>query len=208
MLLVVGLGNPEPKYALNRHNVGFMVLDELASRCRTEPFRRKFQGEIARIELGSGEGVLLKPLTYMNLSNNSVQPCAAFFKVPASEIVVVHDELDLPFGDVRLKFGGGHAGNNGVRSVIARLGTPDFARVRFGVGRPGPGFKGAVADWVLQDFSSAERNELPNLLKLAADCVLDVATRGFQAAANARNTRTKTQPDEPPRESPGRAPRR
>lgn len=208
MLLVVGLGNPEPKYGNNRHNVGFMVLDELAGRCRAEAFRRKFSGEIARAELGGVEAMLLKPLTYMNLSGDSVQPCAAFFKVAPAEIVVVHDEIDLPFGDVRLKFGGGHAGNNGLRSIIARLGTPDFARIRVGVGRPGPGFKGEVADWVLQDFSSPERSELPNTLKTAADSVLDIAARGFQAAANTRNTRPKKKQDTAAPDDPAAAKKR
>jgi PTH1 family peptidyl-tRNA hydrolase len=195
MLLVVGLGNPDRKYAGNRHNVGFMVLDELAAHVRAEPFQRKFSGELARASLGKTEALLLKPQTYMNLSGDSVQPCAAYFKVAPADVIVVHDELDLPFGDVRLKFGGGHAGNNGIRSLIARLGTPDFARVRVGIGRPGPGFKGEVADWVLQDFSSAERGELPNSLMAAVQSVLDIAARGFQAAANARNTRPKKKAD-------------
>ncbi|MBM4356899.1 MAG: aminoacyl-tRNA hydrolase [Deltaproteobacteria bacterium] len=201
MLLVVGLGNPDRKYAGNRHNVGFMVLDDLASEVRAEPFQRKFSGELARATLGKTEALLLKPQTYMNLSGDSVQPCAAFFKIAAADVVVVHDEIDLPFGEVRLKFGGGHAGNNGVRSLIARLGTPEFARVRVGVGRPGPGFKGEVADWVLQDFSGEERAALPNSLMAAVQSVLDIAARGFQAAANARNTRPKKKPseDSPPK---------
>ncbi len=177
-----------------------MVVDELAASCRAEPFRKKFSGEIARCELGKAEAMLLKPLTYMNLSGDSVQPCAAFFKVAPGDIVVVHDEIDLPFGDIRLKLGGGHAGNNGVRSIIQRLGTPDFARVRFGVGRPGPEFKGDVADWVLRGFSPDERRELPNYLKIAAQSVLDIATRGFEAAMNTRNTRPKK--GQPPPEKP------
>lgn len=203
MLLVVGLGNPERRYANNRHNVGFMVLDALHERVGAEPFRAKFSGELARAELQGTEAVLLKPMTFMNLSGDAVQPCAAFFKVPPARIVVVHDEIDLPFGDIRLKFGGGHAGNNGIRSVIHRLGTPDFARIRVGVGRPGPGFKGDVADWVLQDFSPEERSELPNCLKIAAESVLDIASRGFEAAMNARNTRSKTTPIEAAPTTPG-----
>lgn len=196
MLLVVGLGNPERKYAGNRHNVGFMALDELASKVSAEPFRRKFSGDIARATLGKAEAMLLKPMTFMNLSGDAVQPCAAFFKVAPSNVIVVHDEIDLPFGEVRLKFGGGHAGNNGVRSVILRLGTPEFARVRIGVGRPGPDFRGDVADWVLQDFTTAEKAELPNSLMAATESVLDIAARGFQAAANSRNTRPKKKPSE------------
>jgi PTH1 family peptidyl-tRNA hydrolase len=168
-----------------------MVLDELATLCRAEPFRQKFSGEIARCDLGKTEAMLLKPMTYMNLSGDSVQPCAAFFKVVPQDVLVIHDEIDLPFGDLRLKHGGGHAGNNGVRSVIQRLGTPDFCRLRFGVGRPGPDFKGDVADWVLRGFSPDERRELPNYLKSAAQTVLDIAARGFQAAMSSRNTRVK-----------------
>ena len=196
MLLVVGLGNPDRQYADNRHNVGFMVLDELAFQCRAEPFKRKFNGDIGRANIGPSEALLLKPMTYMNASGDSVQPCAAFFKVAPADILVVHDELDLEFGDLRLKFGGGHAGHNGVRSLIARLGTPDFQRVRVGVGRPTASFKGDVADWVLQDFASTERAELPNYLKNAAQTVLDIATRGFQTAMNARNTRLKNKQSE------------
>jgi len=203
MLLVVGLGNPEPKYAQNRHNVGFMAVDELASLTRAEAFRKKFSGEIARTTLGGVDAVLLKPLTYMNLSGDAVQPCAAFFKVAPAAVIVVHDELDLPFGEVRLKLGGGHAGHNGVRSVIARLGTPEFGRVRVGIGRPPESFKGDVADWVLQDFSSAERSDLPNSLRAAAQSVLDIAARGFRAAMNARNTRQKPKPEATPPDAPG-----
>jgi len=180
-----------------------MALDELASLTRAEVFRKKFSGEIARTSLAGVDAVLLKPLTYMNLSGDAVQPCAAFFKVAPADVLVVHDELDLPFGDVRLKFGGGHAGNNGVRSVIARLGTPDFGRVRIGIGRPGEGFKGDVADWVLQDFSSSERGELPNSLRAAAESVLSIAARGFRAAMNARNTRQKPTPEAAPPDAPG-----
>lgn len=207
MLLVVGLGNPEPKYARNRHNVGFMALDELAAETRAESFRPKFGGEIARATVAGTEAILLKPLTYMNLSGDSVQPCAAFFKIAPADIVVVHDELDLPFGDVRLKFGGGHAGNNGIRSVIARLGTPEFGRVRIGIGRPTAGFKGDVADWVLQDFSGAERDELPNSLKAAVESVVDIAARGFRAAMNARNTRQKPKADAARPDDPGVPPK-
>ena len=202
MMLIVGLGNPDRQYVDNRHNVGFMVVDELASACRAEPFKRKFNGDIARVNLGTAEAMLLKPMTFMNASGDSVQPCAAFFKVAPADILVVHDEIDLPFGDIRLKFGGGHAGNNGIRSVIARLGTPDFARVRVGVGRPDAKFKGDVADWVLQDFAGIERSELQDYLKNAAETVLDIAARGFQTAMNARNTRSKKKHDEATTDSP------
>jgi PTH1 family peptidyl-tRNA hydrolase len=146
--LVVGLGNPGREYASHRHNVGFLVVEELASRLRADAFRDKFSAQWTRGACRSGAAggdeqvVLLQPQTFMNESGRSVQPAAAFFKVEPGNVLVVHDELDLPFGDVRLKMGGGHAGHNGLRSIIQHLGTSDFPRLRFGVGRPPPGFRG------------------------------------------------------------------
>jgi PTH1 family peptidyl-tRNA hydrolase len=191
MLLVVGLGNPGSEYAAHRHNVGFMTVDELAERTAADPFRAKFSGEIARARLEQVDAWLLKPMTYMNRSGDSVQPCAAFFKIPAEDIIVIHDDLDLPLGTVRLKQGGGHAGHNGLRSIIHRLGTPDFGRVRIGIGRPPPDFKGEPSDFVLSGFRQAEREDLPRYLRIAAKSVLDVAARGFPAAMKTRNTRRK-----------------
>src|SRR5262249_13232204 len=130
------------------------------------------------------------------LSGDSVQPCAAFLKVAPKDVVVVHDELDLPFGDVRLKVGGGHAGHNGLRSMIERLGTPDFVRVRIGIGRPPPGFRGEVADYVLSDFDAIERAELSAILGRAVDAIKRVATDGSQAAMNVVNTKTSAKPAE------------
>src|SRR4051812_19366423 len=117
MLLVVGLGNPGKDYASHRHNVGFMAVDELARRANADAFREKFSGEYARASLGPEQAVLLKPATFMNESGRCVQPAMAFFKVEPAQLVVLHDELDLPYGDVRLKLGGGHAGHNGLRSI-------------------------------------------------------------------------------------------
>jgi len=191
MLLVVGLGNPGPKYARNRHNVGFMVVDELARRIEADSFRAKFSADMARGWLNDDtQALLLKPQTYMNLSGDSVQPCAAFFKVAVQDVLVVHDELDLPFGTLRLKRGGGHGGHNGLRSLVARMGA-DFCRMRVGVGRPPAGFRGEVADYVLSDFSSDERDKLPKYVEIGAKAVLDIATRGFDAAMKKRNTRPK-----------------
>ena len=148
MLLVVGLGNPGRKYEGNRHNIGFGVVDALARDVPSADFREKFSGLFARGEaFGSAVG-LLKPQTYMNESGRSVQAAQAFLKVQLGEILVVHDELDLPFGEVRLKLAGGHAGHNGLRDISARLGA-DYARLRVGIGRPPPGFRGEVADYVL-----------------------------------------------------------
>jgi peptidyl-tRNA hydrolase, PTH1 family len=196
MLLVVGLGNPGREYAAHRHNAGFMAVDEIARRIDADAFRPKFSGECARVEIAGEPAVLLKPLTYMNESGRSVQPAMAFFKVSPAELVVLHDELDIPFGEVRLTLGGGHAGHNGLRSIMSAVGTGDFGRVRLGVGRPPPGFRGEVADYVLSGFDAGERAALPDLIEKARAAVLDVARRGFGPAMNACNTRPK-----PPKKS-------
>jgi PTH1 family peptidyl-tRNA hydrolase len=191
MLLVVGLGNPDSEYAAHRHNVGFMTVDELAARSGAGLFRSKFSGEIVRTSLEDIDALLLKPMTYMNRSGDSVQPCAAFFKILPDSIIVVHDDLDLPFGTIRLKKGGGHAGHNGLRSIIGRLGTADFCRVRIGIGHPPAELRGEVSDYVLSGFRTSEREDLPSYLRIAAKSVLDVAARGFEAAMKTRNTRRK-----------------
>ena len=191
MLLVVGLGNPGREYAAHRHNVGFMCVDELHDRLRGDPWREKFSGVFARAMIGDEQAVLLKPMTYMNESGRSVQAAMAFFKVQPSEILVIHDELDVPFREVRLKFGGGHAGHNGLRSIMAHVGTGDFGRVRIGIGRPPPGFRGDGADFVLSGFDAVDRALLQDSLRLAAESVLEVAARGFDAAMKVRNTRVK-----------------
>lgn len=191
MLLVVGLGNPGRQYSAHRHNVGFMVVDELAGACRADGFRSKFNGEYAKGEVSGEDVVLLKPQTFMNDSGRCVQAAMAFFKPKVDHLLVVHDELDLPFGTVRLKAGGGHAGHNGLRSIMACIGTGDFGRIRFGIGRPPPGFRGEVADYVLSGFDGPERAELPDLLKKAAAAVVEVAARGLAAAMNVSNVRPK-----------------
>ena len=194
MHLVVGLGNPGKKYERNRHNVGFMVVEHLARTHGIAEFKEKFSGVWTKGEISVGSTrypvALLKPGTFMNLSGDCVQPAAAFLKVEPKSIIVVHDELDLPWRDVRLKIGGGHAGHNGLRSLIDRLGTPDFVRVRVGVGRPPPGFKGDVADYVLQNFDSMETVELPEVIDRACTAVEAVVAKGPQAAMNALNAPT------------------
>ncbi|MFO0549800.1 MAG: aminoacyl-tRNA hydrolase [Polyangiaceae bacterium] len=189
MWLVVGLGNPGKEYANHRHNVGFMVLEELGRRTRADSFREKFSGLYAKASHAGEEAVLLMPQTFMNLSGQSVQPAAAFFKVQPANVIVVHDELDLAFDDVRLKLGGGHARHNGLRSIMKCLGTGDFGRVRVGIGRPPATFRGEVADWVLSPFDSVERAMMPDVIGRAADSVLDVLARGLTAAMNKLNTR-------------------
>lgn len=191
--LVVGLGNPGKKYERNRHNVGFMVVERLAQSHGLPAFKEKFGGVWTKGEIAVGDVrhpvALLLPHTFMNLSGDSVQPAAAFLKVDPGHVIVVHDELDLPWQDVRLKVGGGHAGHNGLRSIIQRLGTADFVRVRVGIGRPPPGFKGDVADWVLSDFDAMERAELPAVIDRARAAIERVIADGVAAAMNVVNTR-------------------
>jgi PTH1 family peptidyl-tRNA hydrolase len=191
VFLVVGLGNPGRQYEQNRHNVGFMVLGALQRAEGLPDFKAKFSGVWTRGEIAGQAVALLEPGTFMNLSGDSVQPAAAFLKVAPNEIVVVHDELDLPWKDVRVKVGGGHAGHNGLRSIIQRLGTPEFVRVRVGVGKPPPGWRGDVADWVLANFDTMERAELPEVLDRAADAVRRIVKDGAAAAMNAVNTRVR-----------------
>jgi PTH1 family peptidyl-tRNA hydrolase len=189
--LVVGLGNPGKKYEKHRHNVGFMVVEHLARTHGVPDFKEKFSGVWTKGDLSVGSTrfpvALLKPATFMNLSGDCVQPAAAFLKVEPKNVIVVHDELDLPWRDVKLKVGGGHAGHNGLRSLIDRLGAPDFVRVRVGVGRPPPGFKGAVADFVLQGFDAMESVELPEVIDRACAAVEAVVAKGAPAAMNAVN---------------------
>lgn len=190
-LLVVGLGNPGRQYASTRHNVGWMVLDELASGSSADSFRKKFSGEYAKATIEGRAAVLLRPETFMNESGRSVQPAAAFFHVEMGDIIALHDELDLPFGEVRIKLGGGHAGHNGLRSMIRHLGSPDFARIRIGIGRPPAGFRGEIADYVLSSFDAVERAMIPDLVTKAVEAVRKIASLGISRAMNEVNTRPK-----------------
>jgi PTH1 family peptidyl-tRNA hydrolase len=183
--LVAGLGNPGKEYAGNRHNVGFRVADLLAYRIGAKFGRSKrAHAEVAEGRLGFGGPrlVLVKPLTFMNLSGAPVVSLSQFFKVPVSNVIAVHDELDVPFGEVRAKRGGGEGGHNGLRSMSKSLASKDYARVRFGIGRP-PG-RQDPADYVLSDFSSAERKELDFLTDRAADVVEAIVLDGVEWAQN------------------------
>jgi len=185
--LVVGLGNPGKEYAGNRHNAGFLVADLLAERTDARFSRhRKAVAEVAEGRLGVGVEaprlVLAKPMTYMNLSGGPIAGLARFYKVPLGQIVAVHDELDIPYGQLRVKIGGGEGGHNGLRSMSRSLGGKDYVRVRFGIGRP-PG-RQDPADYVLSDFSAAERKELPFVVDRAADAVEVVLAKGVEAAQN------------------------
>jgi peptidyl-tRNA hydrolase, PTH1 family len=165
-LLIVGLGNPGPVYASNRHNIGFMAVDAIAERYRFAPFRAKFQSQLSEGSLAERPVLLLKPLTFMNVSGQAVAAAATFFKIPPEDILVFHDEIDLAAGKVRVKIGGGHAGHNGLRSLHAHIG-PDYRRVRLGVGRPGS--RNEVVDHVLDDFAKADRVWLEPLLEAIAE---------------------------------------
>jgi PTH1 family peptidyl-tRNA hydrolase len=180
--LVVGLGNPGPGYAGNRHNVGQMALSQLADRMSVTFKNHKANAAVAegRSATSGPRLILAKPNTYMNVSGGPIAALLRFYKLEPSRLIVLHDELDIPFDTVRLKFGGGHGGHNGIRDTIAALGTGDFTRVRLGIGRP-PGRQPA-ADFVLRDFASDEREVLPNLLVDAADAVELIATEGLTAA--------------------------
>jgi PTH1 family peptidyl-tRNA hydrolase len=166
MLLFVGLGNPGARYAQNRHNVGFMVVDEIARRHSIGPWRRRFQGVAAEGPIAGERVLLLKPETYMNDSGRAVAEAAHFYKVPVGDIVVAHDEIELPPGKVRVKVGGGIAGHNGLRSISAHVGN-DYRRVRIGVGHPG--VKELVHPHVLSDFAKSERAWVEALCEIIAD---------------------------------------
>jgi peptidyl-tRNA hydrolase, PTH1 family len=186
--LVVGLGNPGSEYAKNRHNVGFLVADLLAGRLGVRFGRhRKAVAQVAEARLGVGADaprlVLAKPMTYMNLSGGPVAALRQFYKVPLEQIVAVHDELDIPYGMLRLKQGGGEGGHNGLRSMSGALGSKEYLRVRFGIGRP-PG-RQDPADYVLSDFSAAERKELDFLVDRAADATEALIARGLEWSQNA-----------------------
>jgi peptidyl-tRNA hydrolase, PTH1 family len=182
-LLVVGLGNPGPQYATTRHNLGFLVADVLADRMG-DGFKvhKKSGAEVATGRLAGTSVVVAKPRTYMNESGRQVGPLAKFYSVAPADVIVLHDELDIDFGRIRLKFGGGIAGHNGLRSVSAALGTNDFGRIRLGIGKP-PG-RQSGASFVLENFSSRERPELGVFVEQAADATELMIELGVEPAQN------------------------
>jgi peptidyl-tRNA hydrolase, PTH1 family len=193
MRLVVGLGNPGPEYQDNRHNLGFKVADELQARARGNTPRAKFGAELSEVTIAGERVLLCKPMEYMNVSGQVVARVAGFWKVPITDVVVVHDELDLPFGRLKLGAGGGHGGHNGIRSLLADLGDASFARVRVGVGRPTPGHD--PANYLLSNFSRAEAKELPDLVGAAADAVEAILKSGLTAAMNKFNGKGQNNKD-------------
>ncbi len=184
--LIAGLGNPGPEYAGTRHNAGQMVADLLAERMGARFKAHRTRNDVADGRLAGMPVTLAKPRTYMNLSGGPVAAIAAFYKISPERIVVIHDELDIPFGSVRLKFGGGDNGHNGLRSITQALGTNEYYRVRFGIGRP-PGRMDA-ATYVLRDFTAAERKELPLLIDRCADAVETLLSKGLAVAQNTFHT--------------------
>ncbi|MFE5331529.1 aminoacyl-tRNA hydrolase [Embleya sp. NPDC056575] len=183
--LVVGLGNPGPEYAGNRHNVGFMVVDLLAERDRSKFKTHKSRAQVVETRIGPHRVVLAKPMSFMNLSGGPVTALRDFYKIPVANIVAVHDELDVDYGVLRLKRGGGDNGHNGLKSITKSLG-PDYLRVRFGIGRP-PG-RMDVAAFVLRDFSATERKELGFEVDRAADACEALVREGLERAQNRFNT--------------------
>jgi PTH1 family peptidyl-tRNA hydrolase len=179
--LVVGLGNPGPRYAGSRHNAGEMVVDEVARRLGAGKPVTRYGGRLREARGPSGPVALLVPVTYMNDSGDAVGPAAGALRAAPGQVLVVHDELDLPFGTVRGKVGGGHGGHNGLRSVVRGLGTGDFARVRVGIGRPPAEFRGDAADWVLTRFAES-REEVAALVARAADMAETALAEGMPAA--------------------------
>ena len=175
--LVAGLGNPGPEHARDRHNIGWMVVDELARR-HDGSFRSKFRGRLGDVRVGEARLALLKPETYMNESGASIQAAAAFFKIAPEDVLVVHDEGDFDLARLELKVGGGLAGHNGLRSIAQRLGSQEFLRLRIGVGRPGRGDPRPVADYVLSGFAAEDDAE--EIISRAADAVECVVAEGLE----------------------------
>ncbi len=180
--LVVGLGNPGPSYAGNRHNVGAMVLDELARRVGERFRSHKAGADVLEARLAGRRAVLARPRSFMNVSGPAIAATARFFKVPPTDVVVIHDDLDLDHGVLKLKRGGGEGGHNGLRSITTSLGSRDYLRVRFGIGRP-PG-RMDPADFVLRDFSAVQRRELDLLVDRCADAVEQLLAQGLAATQN------------------------
>jgi PTH1 family peptidyl-tRNA hydrolase len=180
--LVVGLGNPGPGYAGNRHNVGFMVVDELAGRVGGRLKAHRSGADVLETRLAGRRATLVRPRSFMNVSGAPVAGAARFFKVPPTDVVVVHDDLDLDFGVIKLKRGGGEGGHNGLRSISAALGSRDYLRVRFGIGRP-PG-RLDPADFVLRDFSAVQHRDLDVLVDHCADAVEQLLAQGLAATQN------------------------
>jgi PTH1 family peptidyl-tRNA hydrolase len=185
MKLIVGLGNPGRQYQGTRHNVGFRVVDQLARKAGIALSSNKFEGEYGQGTLAGMKAALLKPQTYMNLSGDSVAPAARFYKVEPEDLIVVHDELDLPFGRLQLKKGGGTGGHNGLNSIVERLGSNEFVRLRIGIGKPET--KERVVGHVLSGFAQSEAGQLEELTTKAVEAIEAILERGLQKAMTEYN---------------------
>ena len=186
--VVVGLGNPGPRYESTRHNLGVMVLEELLERTGTRLKSHKSGCLVGDATIGGNQVALARPTSYMNESGRPLGQLARFYKATPDRVLVIHDELDIPFGQVRVKFGGGVAGHNGLKSVAAHLHTKEFPRVRVGISRPHE--RQDPADYVLSNFGGSERKELPEIVERAADAVERVVAEGVERAMNSVNTRS------------------
>ena len=180
MYLILGLGNPGRRYQFTRHNIGFMVLEKIAARWEVDLKQKSFDALWNRGKIAGTDVLLAMPQTFMNLSGNAVRKLLAYFKVDVNHLIVIHDDLDLPFGKLRLKIGGGDAGHKGLKSITTCLGSADFMRVRMGIGKPSD--KSRVEDYVLQRFDSEETDLLQPIVQLASEAVADIVTSGMQQA--------------------------
>jgi len=198
MKFIAGLGNPGDRYRFTRHNMGYLVVEELAEEYGISLKRRKFDADFGEGVVAGSPVLLARPRTYMNLSGTAVARLAGFFRIDLTDIIVVHDDLDLAFGSIRVKEGGGHGGHKGLISLIQHLGDREFIRVRLGIGKPVP--KSMVEDYVLQIFSRAEMDVLPGILRKAVDAVVEIIVSGPQAAMcrfNVRKVREERKEEDP-----------
>lgn len=186
MWVICGLGNPGLQYERTRHNAGFLAIDEMVGRFHLPRARKRFSAETTEGRVGDHDVLLMKPQTFMNLSGQAVGEALRFYKVEPANLLVIHDEVDLPFGKVRLKMGGGMAGHNGLKSIVAHVGTQNFARVRIGVGRSPSG--GELVHWVLAPFGQEERDQLPAVVSQAVDGIEMSLRDGLERAMNRFNS--------------------
>ena len=191
MYLVVGLGNPGLKYSGTKHNIGFNVVDSLAERLRAEGWKKRFKGACAEGRSGEKKILMLKPETYMNRSGESVLEALRYYNIPESDLIVIHDEMDLPFGQLRVKSAGGSAGHNGIASITHLIGSGGYQRVRVGIAKPA--YKKETVNYVLSGFSKAEKEVLEDVVYRAADAVLEIIENGPASAMNKFNMRAETE---------------
>ncbi|HNY51793.1 MAG TPA: aminoacyl-tRNA hydrolase [Smithella sp.] len=180
MYLIIGLGNPGSRYQQTRHNIGFMVLEDIAARWEVDIRQKSFDALWNRGKVAGANALLAMPQTYMNLSGNAVRRLQDYFKVDTGNVIVIHDDLDLPFGTVRLKAGGGDAGHKGLKSIVNCLGSADFMRVRMGIGKPAG--RTPVEDYVLQKFNQDESDRLQQIIQIASEATADIIQSGLQQA--------------------------